>query len=142
MSKTPLRRLFATFLFALACCGGVHADPPSRVARLAFATGATSFSPGGESDWAHATVNRPLVTGDRLWVDAASRAELQLNGAAVRMGAFTSVTLLDLDDRVAQIQLAQGSVQVRVWRLERDEVFEVDTPNLAFSIRRPGSYRI
>ena len=145
MPKTPRRHSLHSLLFALCAAaffGAVHADPSSRVARLAFASGSASFSPGGESDWARATVNRPLVTGDRLWLDAASLAELQLNGAAIRMGAFTSVTLLDFSDRMAQLQLAQGSLHVRIWRLERDQTFEVDTPNLAISIRRPGSYRI
>ena len=145
MDPTSPRRLLHGMLLALlafASCGWAHADPPSRVARLAFTSGSTSFSPGGETDWARATVNRPLVTGDRLWSDAASRAELQLGGGEIRLGAFTSVTLLNIDDRVAQVRLAQGSLNVRVWRLDRDQSFEVDTPNIAFTIRRPGSYRI
>src|SRR4029077_3210517 len=33
-------------------------------------------------------------------------------------------------------------LSIRVRRLERDEVFEVDTPNQAFSILRPGRYRL
>src|SRR6185369_1695687 len=115
---------------------------PSRVARLAYITGGASFSPGGERDWGRATLNRPLVTGDRLWVERGARAELQLGAAAVRVGGETSITLLNLDDRVAQVQLSQGVLNIRVRRLDRGQVFEVDTPNLAFSIRRPGSYRI
>ena len=49
---------------------GPCADPPSRVARLGYITGAVSFSPAGENDWVQAALNRPLTTGDRLWVDA------------------------------------------------------------------------
>ncbi len=145
MHPTNPRRLLHRMLLgllALACFGWAQADPPSRVARLAFSSGSTSFSPGGETDWARATVNWPLVSGDRLWSDAASRAELQLGGAELRLGAFTSITLLNVDDRTAQVRLAQGSLNLRIWRLDRDQSFEVDTPNLAFSIRRPGSYRI
>ena len=139
------RGLVATLLVAIAgllASGWALADPPSRVARLAYATGAISFSPGGERDWVRASVNRPLVTGDRLWVGEGARAELQLGSAAVRVGAGTSLTLLTLDDRVAQVQLAQGTLNIRVRRLDRGQVFEIDTPNLAYSIRRPGSYRI
>ena len=51
----------------LAVSGFASADPPSRVARLGFASGAVSFSPAGEEDWVQATINRPLTTGDRLW---------------------------------------------------------------------------
>ena len=62
--------------------------------------------------------------------------------AVIRLGAATSVTLLNLDDRVAQLQLAQGTLNVRVRRLDPDQVVEIDTPNLAYVIRRPGQYRV
>jgi hypothetical protein len=144
MTASPLRHRLAIFLVAMLAlaAGWAHADPPSRVARLAYVSGAASFSPGGERDWGRAVVNRPLITGDRLWVDRGSRAELQMGTAAIRLGAETSITLLNLDDRITQMQLTQGTLNIRVRRLDRGEVFEVDTPNLAYSIRRPGNYRI
>jgi hypothetical protein len=143
--SSSLPRIVASLLFgvlAFALAGWAHADPPSRVARLAYTSGGVSFSPGGENDWVRATVNRPLITGDRLWADAAARAELQLGDAAIRLAPFTSMTLLDLDDRALQVQLAQGTLNLRVLRLDRGHSFEIDTPNLAYSIRRAGSYRI
>ena len=126
----------------LMLAGWASADPPERVARLGYISGAVSFSPAGEDDWVEAGINRPLITGDRLWVDDGARAELQIGSAVFYMGGGTSVTLLNLDDRVAQLQLAQGTLNVRVRRLGPRDVVEVDTPNLAYSIRRPGGYRI
>lgn len=119
-----------------------NADPPARVARLGYVNGPVSFSPAGENDWVQATLNRPLVTGDRLWADAGARVELQIGSAVIRLGEATSVTLLNLDDRVAQFQLAQGTLNVRVRRLDPDQVVEIDTPNLAYVIQRPGQYRV
>jgi hypothetical protein len=144
MIKPAVRKLIAYSLFlALALSGLAYAaDPPSRVARLAYVAPAASFSPGGERDWGRAVVNRPLVTGDRLWVERGARAELQLGSAAIRVGGSTSLALLNLDDRNAQVELTQGTLNIRVRRLDRGQVFEVDTPILAYSIRRPGSYRI
>jgi hypothetical protein len=145
MDKPGLRHLITTLVLGLlgfAWSAWAHADPPSRVARIGYASGAVSFSPGGENDWVRATVNRPMITGDRLWTDDGARAELQLGRIAVRMGARTSLTLLNLDDRIVQLQLSQGRLNLRLRHLERDQTFEVDTPNLAYSIRRPGSYRI
>src|SRR5450759_2169894 len=72
--------------------GWVVAEPPSRVARLGYISGTVSFSPAGQPEWVQAAVNRPLTTGDRLWSDAGSCAELQIGGAAVRLGSATSVT--------------------------------------------------
>jgi len=128
----------AFFVFS----GAASADPPSRVARLGYTAGPVSFSPAGENDWVQATVNRPLTSGDRLWTDANARAEVQAGGAAIRMNANTSVSVLNLDDQITQLQLTQGTLNVRVRRLAPNQVFEVDTPNLAFTLRQPGSYRI
>ena len=118
------------------------ADPPSRVARLGYMRGAVSFSPAGQDEWVQASLNRPLTTGDRLWADASARAEVQVGGAMIRMNAQTDVSILNLDDRIAQMQLTQGELNVRVRRLEPDQTLEVDTPNLAFTVRQPGAYRI
>ncbi len=143
---TPHSRLrafaFAAGVAILALGGWASADPPSRVARLGYMTGPVSFSPAGENDWVRATVNRPLTAGDRLWADAGGRAEIQVGGAMMRMSAGTSVSVLNLDDQIAQLQLAQGTLNVRVRRLEPGQMFEVDTPNLAFTLRQPGEYRI
>ncbi|MFZ0285740.1 MAG: hypothetical protein WAL32_10975 [Terriglobales bacterium] len=56
-------------------------DPPSRVARIGYLEGSVSFQPAGETDWVGAVPNRPLTTGDQLWSDQDSRAELQLGSA-------------------------------------------------------------
>ena len=118
------------------------ADPPSRVARLGFVSGAVSFSPAGESDWSLGTINRPLTTGDRLWSGDGARAEVQAGNAMIRLDGSTSVSVLNLDDQITQLQLTQGTLNVRVRRLDPGQTFEVDTPNLAFTLRQPGTYRI
>lgn len=117
-------------------------DPPSRVARLGYMEGSVSFQPAGETDWVQAVPNRPMTTGDKLWADQNSRAELQLGSAVIRLDANTGFSFLNLDDNTVQIQLTSGAINVRVRRLDRDDAFEVDTPNLAFSIYQPGSYRV
>src|SRR5579864_7813591 len=117
-------------------------DPPSRVARLGYLQGSVSFQPAGESEWVEAAHNRPLTTGDKLWADQDSRAELNLGSAIIDVNSNTGISFLNLDDRTAQIQLSSGSINVRVRELDRDEVFEIDTPNQAFSIFRPGRYRV
>jgi hypothetical protein len=117
-------------------------DPPSRVARLGYMEGSVSLQPAGETDWVGAVPNRPMTTGDKLWADKDSRAELQLGSAVIRLDANTGFSFLNLSDTTAQIQLTSGSLNIRVRRLEQDDIFEVDTPNLAFSLYQPGSYRV
>ena len=117
-------------------------DPPIRVARLAYVEGSVSFQPGGTGEWVAPPINRPVTTGDQLWSDRDSRAELQLDGSSLRLSANTAVTLLNLSDTVTQIQLSSGTLLLRVLRLDDNETYEIDTPNLAFSVLRPGLYRI
>lgn len=117
-------------------------DPPMRVARLNYVEGRVSFQPGGESDWGWATLNRPMTAGDSLWTGDRSRAEMHIGSTAIRVGGQTSVSFLNLDDRTVQIQLNSGTIDVRARNLYSDDVFEVDTPNLAFTLLRLGDYRI
>ena len=117
-------------------------DPPGRVARLSYMEGSVSFQPAGEDEWVDAVPNRPMTTGDKLWADRDSRAEVQLGSATLDLAPNTGFSFLNLDDRTIQIQLSAGSLNVRLWDLDRDNVFEIDTPNQAFTVDQPGRYRI
>lgn len=121
---------------------GDQPDAPGRAARLSLVQGNVTFQPGSVDDWVPATLNRPLTTGDRLWTDTGARAELNLGSAAVRLNARTNLSIINLDDRTAQFQLSLGTMSLRVRRLADDEVVEIDTPQAALSVLRPGEYRI
>jgi hypothetical protein len=117
-------------------------DPPTRVARLSYLQGAVSFQPAGESDWVDAVLNRPMTTGDQLWTDRDSRAELGLGTTIIDLSSNTGVSLLNLDNDTIQVQLSSGVIEVRVRRMRRDDDIEIDTPNQAFTINEAGRYRI
>jgi hypothetical protein len=117
-------------------------DPPTRVARLSYTHGAVSFQPAGTDDWVSSVVNRPMTTGDKLWSDNGARAEVQLGSVSIRLSGSTGFSFLNLTDNVIQLRLTEGTIRVRVRRLGDNETFEVDTPNLAFSVLRPGTYKI
>jgi hypothetical protein len=117
-------------------------DPPGRVARLGYLQGSVSFQPAGEPDWVGAVPNRPMSTGDQLWTDEDSRAEVQLGSAVIRLAPLTGFSFLDLDDSTVQIQLTSGAISFTVRRLGEEDDFEVDTPNQAFTVSQPGHYRV
>jgi hypothetical protein len=127
---------------ALAQDNDTPVDPPGRVARLSFTQGDVSFVPAGENDWVQAQLNRPLITGDKLWADRDSRATLEIGAAAVRMDQNTSFDFLNLTDDAAQMELTQGALNLRVRRLYDGQSYEVDTPTLAFVANRVGEFRI
>ena len=95
-------------------------DPPGRVARLGFVRGNVSFEPAGTEDWVSAVINRPLTTGDKLWNDNDSFSELHLGSAAIRLGSNTGFSFLNLTDNMTQVQLTEGSLNIRVRRLGED----------------------
>lgn len=117
-------------------------DPPSRVARLSLTQGTVSVQLASVQDFSPAEVNYPLTTGDRLWADAGSLAELQLGQVAVRLGQQTDFTVTGLTDTLAQFGLAQGSVHLRTFSLDPGTTTELDTPNAAVTVLEPGDLRV
>ncbi|AOK29172.1 MULTISPECIES: DUF6600 domain-containing protein [Burkholderia] len=117
-------------------------DPPSRVARLNYLSGAVTTEPAGASDWSYAAVNRPLTTGDQLWNDAGARSELHIGSSAVRLGQSTSLSILNLDDTNAQLKVPLGTLSTHVRDLAPGTSYEIDTPNLALAVGSPGDYRV
>src|SRR5713101_2818964 len=149
------QRFFERFgsLIALVCALGLgmavpqpaaadEGDPPSRAARISFLNGSVSMQPAGASDWTEAVVNRPMTTGDKLWTDSGGRAELHAGAAAIHLGERTGFSFLNLDDNTIQIRLTEGSLHMRVRELRSGETYEIDTPNLAFTVAKAGDFRI
>src|SRR5437588_9863148 len=140
----PLRRSSKAVLILvfLACASlAAFADPPGRVARLQYMNGSVSIQPHGTDDWVEATLNRPLTNADNIWTDKDSRAELNVGTGVLRMNAMSSLTLTNVGDNAGQVQLHQGTLNVRVRHLWDGEIYEIDTPNLAFTIQKSGEYR-
>lgn len=117
-------------------------DPPDRVARMSVVDGDVGLQPAGTQGWTQAQLNRPLTTGDRLWVPADARAELELGGAEIRLDGDSGFSFLDLGNNHAQAQLTQGTLNLRVRRLYQGQSYEIDTPTLAFVTDQTGEFRI
>ncbi|HEY5806563.1 MAG TPA: DUF6600 domain-containing protein [Povalibacter sp.] len=117
-------------------------DPPGRVARLSLAEGEVSVAPAGTDEWAEAVVNRPLTSGDRVWVDNHGRAELQVGSATLHLDQGSGVSIIDLDDDVLHLSLTEGSMTIRVLRKRDNESIAIDTPNTTVTLLHPGEYHI
>lgn len=151
ITNSSSRKFLSPFVISLVVLGLVallpkpaaaQDDPPGRVGRLNYLQGSVSYQVSGDQDWVQADPNRPLSTGDNLWVDQNSRGEVHIGSTAIRMASQTGISFLTLDDRTVQLQLAQGLIEVHVRRLSPGDAFEIDTPNLSFTLARGGEYRI
>lgn len=141
--RTAFRRLVPALASLLVLATGqVLADPPGRVARISYLAGDVSFAPAGEDSWYEARINRPVVAGDRVFAGVDGRIELELGTAMLRLDRGSSFQVLTLDDAMAQVQLTEGVLNLRIDELWEGQVYEVDTPTLAFVATQPGEYRI
>lgn len=117
------------------------ATPFGRVALLQYINGSVSIQPHGTGSWVAAVTNRPLTTGDNVWTDKASRAELNVGTGIMRMNSETSVTIVDIDSRTVQLRIHQGTVHLHVRHLFPGELYEVDSSNGSFTLKKSGDYR-
>ncbi|HKU17488.1 MAG TPA: DUF6600 domain-containing protein [Steroidobacteraceae bacterium] len=117
-------------------------DPPGRVARLSLMDGEVSMAPAGTEEWADAVLNRPVTSGDRLWVGTDGRAELQIGTASVHLDRSTGFEFIELDDDVMQMSLTEGVANIRVRTLGDREKVQIETPNATVSILHPGEYTV
>jgi len=132
---------FSITMLAAFSATAFAADPPGRVARLEYMTGSVSIQPHGTEDWVEGAVNRPLTNTDNVWADKDSRAELNLGTGFMRLGSETSLTLTNVDNNAVQVELHQGTLNVHIRHLYDGEIYEIDTPNQAFTITKSGDYR-
>ena len=114
------------------------ADPPARIGRLNLIDGNVSFHPPTVDEWAAAQLNYPLTTGDHLWVDNNSRAEVHVGSTQIQLAPQTDFQFLNLNDQIAQIRIGQGTMELRVRFMAGRDTYEIDTPNVAISLLRPG----
>jgi FecR protein len=116
-------------------------DPPGRVGRLADVNGQVWLYSPDTGDWATATRNRPLTTGDRLATDAGARAEVRIGSTVLRLDGGSELEVLRLDDDRVSLQLHSGSVSARLRSREAAAEFEMKTGEGRFQLMRTGRYR-
>ncbi len=117
-------------------------DPPARVARVSVLNGDVSAEPAGVDTFSAAELNQVLTSGDRVYTDADSTAELEAGGIAVRLGGGTDLTVSAMTDTLAQLGLAAGSVHLRSYALDPGTVLELDSPEAAITVLQPGDVRV
>ena len=134
--------LAGLLLFVAPRARGDEGDPPSRVARISYLDGNVSFQPAGTEDWAAAAKNRPVTVGDKLWTDQDSRAELQAGEVTLHLGSMTALSFLNLDESILQARIAEGAINFRVREMREGDLYEIDTPNTAFTVKEAGAFRV
>ncbi len=139
---------------------GLADEPILKVARVSLIEGEVSYQRAGStrSDWFDATINTPLGENDQLYSGADGRAEIQLNGRnIVRIYRSTNLKVTQFTTGTTQLALSLGTATFRIESLDRRQFqivnagdpdrdeplyFEVDTPTVAITFLKEGTYRI
>ena len=118
-------------------------NPAPTPPRLSYINGEVSFwRPGGE-DWAPAQVNTPLAPGDQLYTGNRGNLEVQIDSRSfVRAWGDSQLGLENHEPDFLQIKVAAGHVSLDLRTLDGGRSVELDTPAAAFTIDRPGYYRV
>ncbi|HKA55502.1 MAG TPA: hypothetical protein VKJ47_17760, partial [Candidatus Binatia bacterium] len=120
-----------------------HAQPESYPAitppRLSLIDGEVSFWRPGAEDWTPARLNTPLTAGDELYADSSAACELQVGPQAyVRAGEATELGVSSIEPDFLQVSFTSGAGAVDVRELPPSYTIEIDTPQGAFTLERPG----
>jgi len=147
------KRIFALLLGIAACscrgkgggptgsaAGDIAADPPTRAARLSSIEGQVSLQAPGSDEWTQPTRNYSLSTGDRLYAGQDAHAELDFGSGAVRLDHGGDLTLTNLTDNFTQLGLDEGALEASLYRYDRNDSLELDTPNGALVPTESGTY--
>jgi hypothetical protein len=122
--------------------GGPQQGPPpqgnqqqgqtdSGAARISFIHGDLSTQHSDSSEWVAATLNTPVVTGDRVSTGKNSRGEIELDHANIlRLSDESSANIATLTRTQIQLQVGQGLVNYDVLRGSEADA-EIQTPNVA-----------
>jgi hypothetical protein len=147
-SRTPAVLLAAFAAFGLSFGAALPARAESAdaygtgVARVSLIRGSVAVRRGDSATPVDAALNAPVLGGDYLTTGDGAQAEIQFDrGSAVRLDQDVQLRLTRLDGANRQLQLAQGTIELRLLRGPSGGA-EIDTPSIAVRPRQAGSYRL
>ncbi|MBV8370584.1 MAG: FecR domain-containing protein [Candidatus Eremiobacteraeota bacterium] len=138
--------LFSVFvpLAARADSDAAVAASPSGVgvARISYIRGSVAVQRGDSATATTAVINAPVLGGDYVTTGENARAEIEFDAtAAVRLGAGVQMRFTHLDTADRELQLAEGTVELRLLR-GLDGRSQIDTPSVSLRPRTQGAYRV
>jgi hypothetical protein len=93
-------------------------------------------------EWVPASINMPLVDGDRIWVPEGGRAELHLrDGTFLRLDENSSLDILAVENDSFQFYLAEGRSYTN-FRGLKGSLFQIDTPVSSIRVYDRSKFRI
>jgi hypothetical protein len=163
-SRIPLRvcllALWTIFTVFASALPATAQERVLRVARVSLIEGDVNFqrSQDKRDEWFEATINLPLHENDQIYTGPNGRTEVQFTGGnLVRLSHDTNFRITQFNNATMQFALSIGTATFRIDNLDKRRLqtvdasqvdndqpiyFEVDSPVVAVTFLREGSYRI
>ena len=121
-------RIITLLLLSLALLSSRAYSADLGMVRMGIVQGDVQIYSEDAGDWVPAAANTPLGQGNRIWVPAGGRSELQvLGGIVLRLDDSTSLDILSLGDNAYQFYVNSGRIYVNN-RAGRVDQLQIDTP--------------
>jgi hypothetical protein len=115
------------------------AEATPGVIQVRFIAGDVGVQRGDATDYVAAARNAPLLVGDILSTGDKANAEIRIgHGARVRLDENTQIRPATITADGAEIDLAQGTVEMRV--TGTGSTAQIDTPSASIAASVPGTY--
>ena len=118
------------------------ADPPGRVGRVSFLSGAVSFYADADEGWRSALLNYPVTSENSLWTERGARAEVRIGSTALQLDEDSVLDFQRISDDDTLAYLQRGALSLRIRDLDKRDLYRVITPEGELTLRTRGRYRI
>ncbi|MFN3480328.1 MAG: FecR domain-containing protein, partial [Thermodesulfovibrionales bacterium] len=109
--------------------------------RLSLVEGDVQVRPGDTEEWFPASINTPVLEGDRLWVPDRGRLEMQLrDGSILRLNENTSLDVLRMEDGSLQFYINSGSLYINF--TGRKRYLQIDAPGASIRVYERSKFRV
>ncbi len=120
-----------------------NTEDTARVGRVGQLQGAAWVLPvEAATEWLPTQRNEPVVEGDRLRTDAATRVEVQVGSSSLWVASQTELSVTQLDDSQVELSLRQGTLLLRVREPSQVRGWRLLTPEGSMAFEAVGMYRI
>jgi hypothetical protein len=110
--------------------------------RISLIEGDVQVRTEDTGEWVPASINMPLVDGDRIWIPEGGRTELQLrDGTFLRLDENSALEILTVEKDSFQFYLTEGRSYAN-FRGLRGSLLQVDTPDSSIRVYDRSNFRI
>jgi len=110
--------------------------------RLSLIEGDVQVKTEDAGEWVPASINMPLMDGDRIWVPDGGRTELQLrDGTFLRLDENSALEILTVEKDSYQFYLTEGRSYSN-FRGLKGTLLQIDTPDSSIRVYDRSNFRI